>query len=330
MKLGVSYFGNRIPRHVAADMKYLSDNHFTYVVHTFSENDYHFYHGTMKEIMAISRDNGLETFIDPWGVGKIFGGEAFSEFISSQPQVRQILNDGQPAPIACLNNPEFRSFLKKWIDAAAETGSDYVFWDEPHFYIAGWMGGRPGTWGCRCSFCRDKYQSQHGAPMPDVETATVKDFKNDSIRDLLQEMILYAHKLGLKNSLCVLPHSAEDNRALQLLAGMEHLDNYGTDPYWYAFQKDASEYVGTFAKKVVDVTAELGREHHLWIQGFKVPAGREDEIGIAVKAAADAGIRSLAVWGFDACAHMSYIAPGNPVRAWQAVLDAFKSVRDVV
>ena len=43
MSIGVSYFGNRILRHVAADMEGLAADGFTGVLHTFSENDLAYY-----------------------------------------------------------------------------------------------------------------------------------------------------------------------------------------------------------------------------------------------------------------------------------------------
>ena len=43
MELGISYFGNRILRHFRRDLEDIRARHFTYVVHTFSENDQVFY-----------------------------------------------------------------------------------------------------------------------------------------------------------------------------------------------------------------------------------------------------------------------------------------------
>jgi len=329
MKLGCSYFGNRILRHVAEDMKSLAEKHFTYVVHTFSENDYFFYRDTIGEIVKITKDCGMEAVIDPWGVGKIFGGEAFSVYITTHPEVCQILDDGKTSGNACPNHPGFRSFMKEWIDAAIRTGADYLFWDEPHFYLPGWMGGRPDTWGCRCRYCREKYQEKYGSPMPEGETDEVKQFKHECILDFLQEMINYTHAGGGKNSLCTLPGSARNDQAFMDLASLQNLDNFGTDPYWYAAKRDVREYVGDFSRKVVGACREKNLEGHIWIQGFSIPAGREEEIRTAVELAVKEGVRDLAVWGFDACSHISWIAPADPKKAWNIICDSFASVKDL-
>ena len=56
---GSSYFGVRISRHVRRDMTDLAARGFTGVLHTFSENDFAYYRGTMREIVDASHDVGL-------------------------------------------------------------------------------------------------------------------------------------------------------------------------------------------------------------------------------------------------------------------------------
>jgi hypothetical protein len=165
--------------------------------------------------------------------------------------------------------------------------------------------------------------------MPLEETDEVLAFKHHSIVDFLQEMINHGHEAGIKNALCSLPGSAQNEEWMMDLASLENLDNFGTDPYWYHLKKDVAEYMGDFSKKVVKVCRQLKREEHIWIQGFKVPAGREEEITTAVNIAVNAGIRNLAVWGFDACSFISSIAPDNPQKTWEIICKAFASVKDL-
>ncbi|RKX53392.1 MAG: hypothetical protein DRP25_00415, partial [Thermotoga sp.] len=122
MKYGVSYFGNRILKHVEEDMKELKEIGFDVIVHTFSENDHKFYFRTMKDIVKLTRDLGMEVWIDPWGVGGVFGGEAFSNFLIENPSEWQITNRGRAVGSACFNSPKFREYMKRWLEAAVETG----------------------------------------------------------------------------------------------------------------------------------------------------------------------------------------------------------------
>lgn len=330
MELGASYFGNRIQRYVAQDMRGLKQMGATWVLHTFSENDFYFYRGTMKELVAISHNEGLSVYLDPWGVGRVFGGEAFSQFALENPGTLQILNDGKPAPIACPNQPDFRRFMKDWISAAVECGADFLFWDEPHFYIPGWLGSRAGTWGCYCVVCQEKFRQKFGKSMPVENNAVMEGFRQNSLRDFLEEMTSYTHTLGRKNALCVLPK--EDGLPAKeqwdSFARISALNVFGTDPYWYGAKREAKEYVGKYSELVVEICRQYKElSAQIWIQGFRVPAGREGEIEIAFEAALQAGVRNIAVWGFEACACMSAIRSERPEVCWKTIKDCFQKYR---
>jgi hypothetical protein len=152
LKTGVAYHDVRDVRHAREDLQDMVAHHCNFVVHTFSETDLSFYTRTMKEIGRISKDLGLETYIDPWGVGGIFGGEALSAFVGRHLDDRQVLADDRSVSAACMNSSEFRAFMRVWIEAAAETGADIAFWDEPHSYTGEWVGGEK-AWACRCAVC---------------------------------------------------------------------------------------------------------------------------------------------------------------------------------
>ncbi len=331
MKLGASYFGNRIVRYVAQDMKSMVDHHCNYVIHTFSENDFHFYRGTMKEIVKVSHDAGLGVYIDPWGVGKVFGGEAFSDFVMNNPQALQVLSDGKPVGVACLNHPDFRAFMTDWIDAAVETGADCLFWDEPHFYLPSWMGGRQNTWGCLCAVCQQKFEAKFKKQFPKEETEEVVAFKEASIRDFLEEMVVYTHTLGKKNALCLLPMEDAAHALVhwETFASISGLNVFGTDPYWYGRKKEVREFVGHFSRKVAQLCKGTKLEGQIWIQGFKVPAGREEELRTAIDIAVEAGIRNLALWSFEGCAPMSYIRSDNPEKVWEIIGECFGKIKDL-
>ena len=137
MKTGVSYFGNRIPEHfVNRDLPDIIAHGCTYIVHTFSENDLQHYATSLKSMVTATHEAGLEAYIDPWGVGGVFGGEAYSEFLPNNLDAWQTKLDGTPVPMACLNAPMFREFMRTWVDAAVELGADVIFWDEPHLYAS--------------------------------------------------------------------------------------------------------------------------------------------------------------------------------------------------
>ncbi len=329
MKFTCSYFGNRTVRHVAADMRSLARQGFTAVLHTFSEFDLMFHRGTMRDIVAATRDAGLEAQLDPWGVGKVFGGEPFSQFVTQHlADACQVLDDGGVAPLACPNAPAFRDYMRLWIEAAAETGAEVLFWDEPHFHSPAFLGGRPGRWGCRCEHCRERYERTHGAPMPRRETEDVLRFKTESLLDLLRMLLRASARAGRRNHLYLSPHiaPAEAPRAWRPFARLPHLETLGTGPYWQ-WMNFPIERVAEYARAVKEICGRAGLESQLWIQGCKIPRGCEGEIARAIDMACDAGIEHLAVWGFEGCACESWIACEDPPAAWRAVLRGFRRAR---
>ncbi len=328
MKLGCSYFGNRILKHFLHDLEELRAMGCDFVVHTYSENDMVFCHAAVADLVAATKDAGLEAWIDPWGVGKVFGGEAFSNFVMQNVDAMQVLSDDLPTGAACPNNPKFRAFMRQWTEAAASTGAQTAFWDEPHFYIPSWLGGRPNTWGCRCAHCQRLFLEQMGKPMPREETAEVRAFKETCVESFLRELTAYAAQLGLENALCVLPHrdTAHGTANWERLAQIRPLRVFGTDPYWLAAKRDI-DYVRQASREVVSIARANNVEPQIWLQGFGIPAGKEDELVRAVEIMCEEGVQNIAVWGVYACEHLSWIRPANPKLAWEKIKEAFRRAK---
>lgn len=335
MKLGVSYFGNRMLRHFLQDLDDIRAHHCNYVVHCFSENDQMFYKQTMKEFFQATKDAGLRVWADPWGVGRVFGGEAFSNFTGQNPDAVQVANDGIVTHCACPNAPKFRLFMGKWIEDAAEIGADVLFWDEPHFYMPTWLGGRPGTWACTCQFCRAKWDELHpGKPFPSALTPELKAARETWLVDFLRFLTEKTHAVGLPSAICLLPmHEAHAGASedWEKIASLPHVSIIGTDPYWLfaGHTKTIENFVRPHTEKVMALAKRHRLEPQMWLQGFKVPAGREEELLRAVQVFAEAGCRNIAVWGFQACGHISWIRPDNPRKVWEVIGEAFARVKDL-
>src|SRR5438874_12691273 len=155
MSAGCSYFGVRITRHVRRDMADLAARGYTGVLHTFSENDFAYYRATMAEIVAASHAEGLFVEASPWGFGRTFGGEAESRWVAFHPEECPVLDDGRRVATGCLNNPVYRAFCKEWAEAALEAGTDFVFWDEPHWTVPEHVGAELERWACTCRVCTE-------------------------------------------------------------------------------------------------------------------------------------------------------------------------------
>jgi N-acetylmuramic acid 6-phosphate etherase len=311
---GVSYFGVRILRHVRRDLENIAARGYTGVLHTFSENDLAYYRGTMADIVAASHELGLEVQMCPWGVGRTFGGEAESRWVTFHPEACQVLDDGRRVAAGCLNNPAYRAFCKEWADAALDCATDYVFWDEPHWAVPAHVGvEEPERWACCCDVCREL---AGGLP--------TQAFRERSLVDFLRQMTAHVAARGGKNTVCLLPltegsHGIGDWDAVAALPG---LDVFATDPYWKNFDEPAGSFVGRFATLLAETAGRHDVRAQLWLPSFGLTRADLPDLEAAIEASRGAGIDDLWTWGYEACAHMTHLATPDSPLVWEAVTRA--------
>ncbi|UPM42969.1 hypothetical protein [Halocatena salina] len=330
IETGTSYFGVRDRRHVERDLDRFVESGLNAVLHTFSEADREYYQDTMARIVTASHDRDLTVYVNPWAVGRVFGGEALSEFIGRHPDQCQVMSTGDRVGAACFNAPRFRSFMREWTRDAADLGADVLFWDEPHWYIPAWHDTRDqfpeNAWSCRCTHCRTAYREQFDEPMPVVPTERIERFREQSLLSFLTEMMEVANDRGARNAVCLLPSEDSDHGLRNWSDLAEHplLDVLSTDPYWAVHGNETpAEFVGYFA----DMVASLARTHNIdsqiWIQGFRLEGGENatEAVRTATRTAIDSGVDSVFMWGYDACRSISSIACERPDAVWSAYLE---------
>jgi N-acetylmuramic acid 6-phosphate etherase len=320
-RAGVSYFGVRIPRHARRDLADIGARGYTAVLHTFSENDLAYYRGTMAEIVSASHEVGLEVQMCPWGLGRTFGGEAESRWVTFHPEACQVLDDGTRVATGCLNNPAYRAFCREWADAALEAGTDYVFWDEPHWTVPAHVGQRAERWACCCEVCRDLSGLDLGGEGLTLNAPEVRAFREQSVTHFLREMVAHVAERGGKNTICLLPltegpHGIGDWDAVASLPGLTVL---ATDPYWKNFDESAGSFVGRFARLLSDTAARNGVEAQLWLPSFGLTRDDIPDLEAAVDATRAAGIDDIWTWGYEACGHMTALATPDAPLVWEAV-----------
>jgi N-acetylmuramic acid 6-phosphate etherase len=318
-RAGVSYFGVRIPRHVRRDLEDIAARGYTAVLHTFSENDLAYYRGTMAEIVEASHELALEVQMCPWGLGRTFGGEAESRWVTLHPEACQALDDGRRVATGCLNNPAYRAFCKEWADAALEAGTDYVFWDEPHWTVPEHVGAEPERWACVCQICAELSKLDLRGLTPEVQ-----QFRERSVVDFLGEMTAHVAARGGKNTICLLPltegpHGVSDWDAVASLPGLSVL---ATDPYWKNFDETAESFVGRFARLLAETSARHGVEPQMWLPSFGLTRADIPDLEATVAATRAAGIDDVWTWGYEACGHMTHLATPDAPLVWEAVTKA--------
>ena len=320
-RAGVSYFGVRIPRHARRDLEDIAARGYTAVLHTFSENDLAYYRGTMAEIVAASHELGLEVQMCPWGVGRTFGGEAESRWVTFHPEACQVLDDGRRVATGCLNNPVYRAFCKEWADAAVEAGTDYVFWDEPHWTAPEHVGvDDPKRWACVCQICAELSRLDLSQGL----TPEVQQFRERSIVDFLGEVTAHVSSRGGKSTICLLPltegpHGVSD---WDSIASLPDLSVLATDPYWKNFDEPAGSFVGRFAQLLAETSARHDVEAQMWLPSFGLTRDDIPDLEAAIAATRAAGVEDVWTWGYEACGHMTHLATPDSPLVWEAVTKA--------
>lgn len=328
-RTGVSYVGNRYLSHARRDFERIAAVA-DHIVHTVSETDLHFHKAALARLMEASRAAGLEVWADPWGLGGVFGGESYSKFLLEHPDLWQVLSDGRRVPAACVNRPALRDFVKEWLIAVAHMGAQVVFWDEPHVFFH-WDLEWEGVYACVCDHCAALFRRQYGRPPPSRLDEDAKTFRRESLASFLAEAQAYARHKNLRNALCLYAFEGyeEYDRLWRRLGSLPDLDVFGCDPYWRwrPVKSDPAAHVRRYTERTAEVSRPLGKGTQIWIQAMRLPRGAEDEIGVACRAAAEAGATHITAWSYDGGELLDPVLSEDPAKVWEAVARAFEGLR---
>ncbi len=322
MKKGIAYFGVRNPEWVRKDMQRIRQAGFTHVLHTWAEEDLQYYPDTMEEIIALSRQEGLEVYVNPWGLGRVFGGEAYSELTGKNPLMAQVGSDHSHRIAACPNHPEFRAYMHRWIDVVCKTQVETVFWDEPHFDF---LKGDKNLWSCRCTTCQELYHSQIGEDMPTQLTDSVRIFRENCLVNFIDEMTQRVHQYGKRNSVCMLPPwfpAGLDD--WDKIAQLPAVDEIGSDPYW---EKDTPvSSVGPsyaeVATRIHKIAQNTGKEGQMWIKNYHIVLGQEKAVIDATVACIEAGIQNIFAWSYLGSKYLSWLRSDQPELVWKLQVES--------
>lgn len=318
LKLGTAYHGNRMLGHVREDMLDIVKHNMNLVVHMFTHNDMERHKNVMKDIIAVTEDTGLECWIDNWGLWGPPGD--LSHILQVYRDSHQITNEGEVHPTRiCFNSPGALEFTKQWIDMVAEAGGKTIFWDEPHLLHE--FGKDKFT--CCCPRCKKIFEERYNMEMPTIFTDEVADFCDWTIHNFFMQVAKYAKEAGVKNVLC---QFSGNLNLMKALSEIDAMDGIGIDPYW-SDDINAYERVYGRSKAFLDRTAEIDCEKHIWIKGFGIKNGFEDNIYAGTQAAYDAGARTILSWSFrggEACDYRMQC----PDLGWHTIGEAMRRVKE--
>jgi len=323
---GVSYYGVMHPDRAEGDFDEMLGHGCNAVLLAVSEFDWWFWRRNVGRIVSTAHERGLRAYVDLWGWGKTLAGEPPSLFLMRDPEHRQVSASGKTYHATCLNHDGFRSFLKQSIGEMAEgTDVDGFFWDEPHY--ANW---NDPDWACRCPTCRGLYEEETGEPMPEELTPEVVAFREHRAVGFLEELskAVKDSNPSLDVIACLLPTQSPLIGITDWgkVASINEIDVIATDPYWFHAGMGREEGLGffrTLGREGVELAGRHGKRSQLWLQAFRVPKGREGELGEAVGIAKELGADSVFAWPYRA-GEGSILASEEPERVWEEIGEAYR------
>ena len=161
--------------------------------------------------------------------------------------------------------------------------------------------------------------------MPTELTDEVKEFRRNSMTEYFRKITAYAKSIGLENTVCLMPHDME---FVDGILSLDTLCGAGTDPYWRGSHPNGYyDWVYDFSKQFIDRCDSFGKDPHIWVQGYNISRGCEDEIFMATEAAYDAGARTILDWSFrggEACDYRME----NTDLGWHVMGKAMRRIKD--
>lgn len=329
-KFGVSYYGSYHKDGIITDLAEIKQVGFDTVVLAVSENDWNNFRGVVRFTADYAKKLGLEVLVDLWGYAGCFGGEASSYFICTHPDSRQVLNNGQMVPMGCLNSKPLRRFIKDTItDMSKNLHIDGFFIDEPHFFY----NPIQGTYACHCSSCSEFAKENN----IDIQVRDqLFELKNKSLVSFCDEISSHVKSIDSKlmSVVCIFPEErdpAYNKSDIAALAGVDVIatDPYWKDPAWCSFFNVDGQFVRRTSIRLNSIAKKNNKLSEVWIQGFSIRDGEEQEISRYMSQAAVQGVDRIMVWTYR-CGWGSSVASDNPDACWKIIKDAVKSLRTPV
>lgn len=334
---GVSYYGITYVEHMRRDFQEMIDHNCTAVVLALSEFDLDFRKPAIVEAAQAAKEMGLTVYLDTWGVGKWFGGEPPSYFLTQNVNNRQVsaLTD-EPLPAACFNTPAFRQYFFELCDWLAQNvEADGFFWDEPHYALpkgyATTTGGTGDDWTCRCQVCQRDFEAQYGYEMPRQLTMEVKRFRHDRALDILETAARRIKKVRPQSKMTCCVHATlgtyyvTENRGYDnwdKVAASDACDVFSTTILSYSLPRD---FFRAITQRTLDVAARHGLGNQRWIMGYYQEPGDLNEIIDIAKLYADMGVESLFAWTYRG-GHSTVLAAPRALEVWDTIGKAYGEV----
>lgn len=314
MNLGVTYIPAFLPNHIETDMKELNLIGCNEVLFALSENSIFVQKGSWKYGVNIAKENGLEPMAVIWGYANTFGGGRISKVMLDDIEMWVRNNKSELIPHACYNNPKIREHFFELTDTLYNAGYTSIFIDEPSL--------QP----CWCKYCRDKFEKQYGYKLPDQEgDKNYQEFMYKNTIDYVSAICkgIKQHFPLMRTMACLMP---QDEVCWNEVTQIAELDNFGTDPYWLLDMAHITlEQSVDLSYKCRELALSRGKQSHIWLNGWFIPAGKEKDIYTGGLQLAKAGHDGFYTWSFHGALGTNEESD-NPDCVWDYVCKLYKEL----
>jgi hypothetical protein len=334
---GVSYYGISYPEHAEKDFSEMIDHNCNAVILALSEFDIDFWFPNIIKVTKVAKDLGMKVYLDTWGIGKWFGGEPPSIFLTNNAGNRQVSAiSNEQLPAACFNTKAFREYFYAACEKlATDVDADGFFWDEAHYDlpINYAIGGTGNDWSCRCANCQREFEEQYGYEMPRLLTKEVISFRQDKALEILETASrkIKSIKPGLKITCCV--HATINTYYVKEYRGYDDWDKVGKVKEFDVFSTTILTYqlprsfFVSITRQTIDFARKYGKGSQRWIMNYYQEPDNIEEIREIVHLYADMGVDSLFAWTYRG-GHGTVLGTPHALEMWDILGKAYGEVLD--
>jgi hypothetical protein len=334
---GVSYYGISYPEHARKDFQEIKAHNCNAILLSLTEFDLFFWKPTIPKIVDEAKKLGLKVYLNTWGIGKFFGGEAPSIFLQecSIFDKQWTAISEEPIAAASPSSPAFREYFWSILaDLARTCDADGFFWDEPHYAMPVFPISYQSTsdFTCRNPVTQKIFKDKYGYDMPKTLTKTVLKFRFDQANEILIEgsRIVKSINPALTVTQCSLP--ADNHFYLSHARGFDDWEQIAFNPNYDVFStsilvdgNDPLVAHRNLARKTVQLAKLNHKKSQRWIQSFFRSPEDLNTIKEIVKVYAEEGVDSIFSWTYRAGQGTILSAP-EPKKVWDILGEAYGEV----
>ena len=333
----ISYYGLGYVEHNRADFREMRAHGCTTVILAVTEFDMDFWFPSIDKIIAAAHEEGLKVLLDPWGIGKYFGGEQVSLFLQNNIHSRQVsAYSGEVLNAACFNTNSFRDYFQNFVlKLARETHADGFFWDEPHYALpksyASITGGAGDDWACRCPVCQKKFLDYYGYEMPKFMNDDVKQFRWREALFILEDTSRKIKEINPKYEITCCVHATLNSYYVTELRGYDQWDRVASCPYFDVFSTTIinwslpQSFFVDITKRMVAMAKKYGKKSERWIMNYNARPADFKQMDDVVDLYESLGVDSLAAWTYRG-GYGTVVAAPDALEMWDRLGENYKRV----